>query len=717
MHTRSEAKKTTSMGSEGSQGSLGIGEGILPPGARDDLPPNLTPEGFSLDPNIKVYDVIVYLIYCPEHEKVVVTNVDRARCVWLPFVWLNENITWKKACKDGVNNVIGNTNPELDSKQAAMMTPEYDINYLSIFRIQMPTTEKFITRLANFVMLKKGPDIHYKCCQSSARVTWVPVADILCGKIDKIWGPELITYTKMLLDKSIKTPTSITTEFTLKNCLYYLLLDESEEQALLNECQVKAEHIMEIYENYLEHCYPSFGMSFESFRHYLAKYGYNKNDQVLLLRIYHAFGIFGRGYLEFHEIMLGIIAMEPSTKQSNRCRARLIVRYYDKDFSGFLSTDELNDFVKDVYKEPTLAGEALKSKVAEIVNKGLEISADGKVLTESIVKLLCSGAFSTDHLCRNPKAILPQISRLIEIKIDGKTKTVDQSLKSPKKGDDTCAGCHGTNYDYSLHAVTLDTNGRCVEPRIINEDWIISCPSEMMNAHKYSIEYVFSLNSVPNTFLDIIKDFYNKSIYPGGEPSIGLMSAKEDWTVIVKYVSILCGELKGLLTNEKKMPKINSPAIVIGDLQGNLHDLFEIEKHLFQAFPTTPYNLVFLGNYSGFCKYGMECIFYLFALKMCSPNKVFLLRGTNEMYSQNKKTLLIEAHRKYGQIHGKKIFDLVNDIFQRLPFAIIIDETIFCAHSGISKSNKICKLNLIKGDVISVLKDAPVAYDVCLYFL
>lgn len=715
--TRGAAKKTTSMGSEGSQGSVGIGDGGggLPPGARDDLPPNLTPEGFSLDPTIKAYDAIIYLIYCPEHDKVVVTNVDRARCVWLPFVCLSESVTWKKACKDGVNNIIGNTNPELDAKVAAKMTPEFEINYLGIFRIQMPTTEKFVTRLANFVLLKKAPEVQFKCCQSSARVTWVPVADILAGKVDKIWGPELLTYTKMLTDKSVGAQTSITTEFTLKNSLYYLLLDGSEEQELLNECQVKAEHIMEIYEDYLEHCYPSFGMAFESFRFYLAKYGYNKNELMLLLKIFNSFSLFGRGYLEFQEMMLGIIAMEPTTKQSNKARARLIVRYYDQDFSGALSAEELGNLVQDVYKQQSLSGEQLKAMVAEVVSKGqLQLNAAGEASAESVVKMLCAGGvLPAEQLCRHPKAILPQISRLIQIKLEGKTKTVDMSLKPRKKGEGTCAGCRGTEYEYSLHAVTLDTIGRCVEPRIINEDWIIPCPEAMMNAHKYSIEYVFSLNSVPNTFLDIIKDFYNKSINPGGEPSNGLMSAKEDWSVIVKYVSILCGELKGLLTNETKLPKINSSAIVIGDLQGNLHDLFEIEKHMFQAFPATPYNLVFLGNYSGVCKWGMECIFYLFALKMCSPNKVFLLRGTNEMRSQNRKTLLPEAQRKYGEVHGKKIFDLVNDIFQRLPFGAVIDETILCAHSGISKSNKIGKLNLIKGDVISVLKDAPVAYDVC----
>ena len=190
------------------------------------------------------------------------------------------------------------------------------------------------------------------------------------------------------------------------------------------------------------------------------------------------------------------------------------------------------------------------------------------------------------------------------------------------------------------------------------------------------------------------------------------MDARADWTVFSKYLTLLCEALKGLLQGEDKLVKINSPAIVIGDLQGNLHDLLVIEKHFWHSCPVVCNNYIFLGNYSGVMAHGVECLAYLFSMKLLAPNKVFLLRGTAEMRSQNKRTLLHECTTKYGPKYGRKVYDTLNDIFDRLPFAVIVDETIFCAHSGIPHSTKIGVLNQLPKDLTSVFKDAPIAYEV-----
>lgn len=232
-----------------------------------------------------------------------------------------------------------------------------------------------------------------------------------------------------------------------------------------------------------------------------------------------------------------------------------------------------------------------------------------------------------------------------------------------------------------------------------------------MNFHKYSIEYVFRNSSVPNIFIDMVKEFNYK--YQMDNSIKGLLSAKEDWTIFSKYMNMLCEELKGLLMCEDKLIKLNSPAVVVGDLQGNLNDLFSVESSYFQSFPVIANNIIFLGNYSGVYPHGIECITYLFSLKLCSPNKIFLLRGTSEMKSQNKRTLLQECTHKYGTEYGRRIFEMINDIFERMPFGVIIDENIFCAHSGIPKSCKISKLNQLDHDIASVVKEAPVAYEVC----
>lgn len=233
-----------------------------------------------------------------------------------------------------------------------------------------------------------------------------------------------------------------------------------------------------------------------------------------------------------------------------------------------------------------------------------------------------------------------------------------------------------------------------------------------MNEHKYSMEYVFNNSSVPNIFIDLVKDFYHKSNFEGSKLT-GLMTAKEDWTIFSKYLTILCEDLKGLLSAEDKLIKINSPTVVIGDIQGNLMDIFSIEKIYFHSFPVIPHNLLFLGNYSGHCPYGVEVITYLFSMKLLAPNKIFLLRGTNEMIDKSKIILRKECIAKYGNVYGKKIHSVIMEIFARLPFAIIIDESIFCCHSGIPKWNKIdTKMHSLSQDITNIMRDAPIAYDV-----
>lgn len=709
-----------SIGSQASQTSTGIGSGQADNADRknEDLPPNLTPEGLSLDPTVKVYDAIVYLIYCPEHDKIAVTNVERARCVWLPFVCLPEGVTWRKASVDGVTQIIGNRDAEQDASVAAKKAPVYEMDYLNVLRIQMPT-EKFVTRLANLVVLKRSPESTFKCCQRSPRINWLRAADILGDRIDKIWGPELKNFTKLMIQMNKTEHDAVISEFTVQNSYHYLMLEDSAEQKLLRASQVKPEHVAEIYENFVEHCYPAFSMSYEAFKYYLIRYGFDKKDPRLSY-LFGAFSLYGYDYLDFHELLLGLVAMEPNTKHLLEARLKFIFRYYDGSRSGLLTIDEFVVLVQDIAKASApnteMTNEQLMAKTEEAV-RCVGMNKDQKIAEGNFMKAIQSGRFKgTELLCRSPKSILGQISRIIQAKTEKTVKNVnhDGFLVNRRKTKGTCFRCQAQNYDYSLHCITLDTSGRCVEPRIISDQWIEPVPNDGMNEHKYSIEYVFGNSSMPNIIIDLVKDFYHKWKGPNVEgvaKPIGLMASREDWTVFSKYLTLLCESLKGLLQSEDKLVKINAPALVIGDIQGNLHDLFVMEKHFWHSFPVVANNYIFLGNYSGLLQHGVECLAYLFSMKLLSPNKVFLLRGTSEMRAQNKRTLLFECQSKYGNEFGRKIYESLNDIFDRLPFATIVDETIFCSHSGISHSTKIGALNQLPRDISSVYKDAPIAYE------
>lgn len=259
---KAPASKTSSQASEGSTASkesAGIGADLNKTPANPDGAPCLTPEGFGLDANIKAYDAILYLIYCPEHDKVAVTNVERARCVFLPFVFLPEGVTWRQAAEEGVLSVISARDKEADAAVAAKSAPAYDMEYLNILRLQLPS-EKFITRLVVLVVLKKSAESDFKCCTRSPRINWLRAVDIIEDRIDKVWGGEVKSFTRLIGELGKNAHEAVISEFTVQNSLHFLLHTGTPKNALLVDSAVKNEHVLELYEDFIEHCYPSFAM-------------------------------------------------------------------------------------------------------------------------------------------------------------------------------------------------------------------------------------------------------------------------------------------------------------------------------------------------------------------------------------------------------------------------------------------------------------------------
>ncbi|KAH0786520.1 Ser/Thr protein phosphatase [Histomonas meleagridis] len=147
---------------------------------------------------------------------------------------------------------------------------------------------------------------------------------------------------------------------------------------------------------------------------------------------------------------------------------------------------------------------------------------------------------------------------------------------------------------------------------------------------------------------------------------------------ILKLVSIAIEVMK----DDPIVLNIDPKVTVVGDIHGNIDDLIRIfEKSGYP--PETKY--LFLGDYIDRGDYGIEVLTMLLALKVKFPDKIWLLRGNHEtLHISRNYGFMKECTWKYSPVFFFKIMR----IFQCLPLAAIIGNSIFCVHGGISQHLK-----------------------------
>ena len=60
---------------------------------------------------------------------------------------------------------------------------------------------------------------------------------------------------------------------------------------------------------------------------------------------------------------------------------------------------------------------------------------------------------------------------------------------------------------------------------------------------------------------------------------------------------------------------------------------------------------------------------------------------------------------------GERFWCLLAETLDKMPFAVLIDEVIFCAHSGVPKSNRLALLLDIP-PILRKVEDCPIAFEV-----
>eukprot|EP00931_Biecheleriopsis_adriatica_P064626 TRINITY_DN39377_c0_g1_i1.p1 TRINITY_DN39377_c0_g1~~TRINITY_DN39377_c0_g1_i1.p1 ORF type:complete len:680 (+),score=110.47 TRINITY_DN39377_c0_g1_i1:226-2040(+) len=130
----------------------------------------------------------------------------------------------------------------------------------------------------------------------------------------------------------------------------------------------------------------------------------------------------------------------------------------------------------------------------------------------------------------------------------------------------------------------------------------------------------------------------------------------------------------------------SAPCRVFGDLHGQMRDLLMF-FHAFgrPAQPDQPATtFIFNGDFVDRGSHQVETIGLLLALKVAYPTQIYLLRGNHEDSTMNERYgFSEECERLLGAEIGKKIYDLIQKVFNLLPLACLVGDRALIMHGGI----------------------------------